>query len=127
MILVDASVWIDQLRAGDRRLVDVLSGQAAVVHPFVIGEVMLGYLPDRAAVLAELEDLESAPVADDAEVLGLIESAKLFGTGIGYVDAHLIASAMLMAGGQLWTRDRRLRAVAERLGVGFDGGGAVPV
>ena len=119
MILVDASIWIDQLHRPDAQFAELLHDQTVVMHPFVLGEVMLGSLRDRLGVRARLDDLDRAPVADDAEVLSLIDSAQLFGAGIGYVDAHLLASTMLMLGGRLWTRDRRLAVAAERLGVGF--------
>jgi predicted nucleic acid-binding protein len=119
VIIVDASIWIDQIRRPDDMFADLLYRQVVVMHPFIAGEVMLGNLKDRAQVCATLAALDPAPVAEPDEVANLIESAQLFGTGIGYVDAHLIASAMLMVGGRLWTRDRRLHAVAKRLGVAF--------
>lgn len=119
MILVDASIWIDQLHRPDQQFAALLYQQVVVMHPFVAGEIMLGSLRDRANVKTTLTELDSAPVADDAEVLNLIHSARLCGTGIGYVGAHLIASTMLMMGGKLWTRDKRLAAVAERLEIRY--------
>ena len=117
--MVDASIWIDQLHRPDEAFAALLYRQVVVVHPFVAGEILLGNLRDRAAARAVLDEIEPAPVADDSEVLNLIGSARLFGSGIGYVDAHLVASTLLMAGGRLWTRDRRLAAVVERLGIGL--------
>jgi predicted nucleic acid-binding protein len=119
MIIVDASIWIDQLRRPDERFADLLYRQLVVIHPFVAGKIMLGSLKDRSLVASTLAALDPAPVAEPDEVANLIESARLFGTGIGYVDAHLIASALLMVGGRIWTRDRRLQAAIQRLGIAF--------
>ena len=89
------------------------------MHPFVVGEIACGSLSDRASVLRLLRDLPAAVVAGDDEVLGFIERHLLHGKGIGYVDAHLLASVALMAGTGLWTRDKGLRLVAEGLGCAF--------
>lgn len=118
MILVDTSVWIDHLRTGDGVLARRLGDGAVLVHPFVIGELALDRLRQRHAVLAALADLPRSAVAADTEVLHLVEREALFGRGIGYVDAHLLAAVRLTPGARLWTRDRRLRAAAEALGVG---------
>lgn len=117
MILVDTSVWIDHLRRGDAGLAETLAEGRVLAHPFVIGEIALGQLRNRAAVLDALGNLPAASVASMEEVLVFIENATLSGLGIGYVDAHLLASTRLMPGAVLWTRDRRLREVAERLGL----------
>jgi predicted nucleic acid-binding protein len=116
VILVDTSVWIDHFRRDEPRLIDTIERGELLVHPFVIGEVALGSLRNRVAVLGLLLDQPSAPVAMDAEVLALIEGEHIHGSGIGYVDAHLLAASRL-AGAGLWTRDRKLHAVAEQLGV----------
>jgi predicted nucleic acid-binding protein len=117
VILVDTSVWINHLRAADERLAALLDAREVLGHPFVTGEVALGNLPRRDVVLSELCDLPLAAVATDAEVLDLIERQALFGRGIGYVDAHLLAAVRLTADCRLWTGDRRLRAVAAELGL----------
>ena len=117
MILVDTSVWVDHLRAGDTTLAGLLHAGMVLVHPFVIGELALGNLRQRALVLGALSDLPQASVATDAEVRRFIESHALFGRGIGYLDAHLLAAARLTAGAQVWTRDQRLHGVADRLGL----------
>lgn len=119
MIIVDTSIWIDQLEAPDKRFAALLFEQIVVIHPYVIGEILLGSVRDRANLRKRLFDLDPAPVADIAEVINLIESAQLFGSGIGYVDAHLLASTFLTLGGSLWTRDKRLAVTAERLGVAY--------
>jgi len=117
MILVDTSVWVDHLRTGNPALVDLLNAGGALTHPFVIGELALGDLRQRTIVLDALSDLPQASVPTDAEVLHFIGSHHLFGRGIGYVDVHLLAAVRLTAGAALWTRDKRLQSVAERLGL----------
>lgn len=114
MILVDTSVWIGHLRAGDPVLARLLDRAEVLVHPFVIGEIALGHLRRRALVLGLLQDLPHAPVASEREPLDFIERHALFGYGIGYVDAHLLASVRLAAA-RLWTRDRRLADAARKL------------
>ena len=117
MILVDTSVWVDHLRARDATLVGLLDAGAVLGHPFVLGELALGSLRQRRLVLTALEDLPQASVATDPEVLSFVERQQLYGFGIGYVDAHLLAAARLTPGASLWTRDRRLHEAALRLGV----------
>ena len=111
MILVDTSVWIDHLRSADHTLVHFLEAGQVLVHPFVIGELALGNLKHRATLLASLQALPRVPVATDDETLHFIERHALFGLGIGYIDVHLLATAKLAAS-SLWTRDKRLQAVA---------------
>ncbi len=128
MILVDTSVWIDHLRAGDAVLQALLGDGKVLAHPFVTGEIALGPLRQRDVILGALQDLPQALVATDREMLHFIDRHGLFGLGIGYVDAHLLAAVRLMADAALWTRDKRLSAVADRLGLAADPGGgrAVP-
>jgi predicted nucleic acid-binding protein len=116
MILVDTSVWVDHLRAGDKTLAGLLDAGQVLAHPFVIGELALGNVRRRELVLAFLQDLPQAHVATGQEMLHFIDRHGLPGLGIGYVDAHLPAAARL-TGARLWTRDRRLRAIAERSGL----------
>ncbi len=117
MILVDTSVWIDHLRGGDAELTSLLQVGQVLAHPWVTGELGLGHLSRRGEILGLLGNLPQAKVATDTEVLTLIDSHRLFGLGIGYVDAHLLAATMLTAEARLWTRDKRLAAVATRLGL----------
>jgi predicted nucleic acid-binding protein len=117
MILVDTSLWIDHLREADERLTQLLTSGQVLAHPFVTGELALGNLRNRAAVLGALQDLPQVSVATEPEVLHLIASQGLFGLGIGYIDAHLLASVMLTPGALLWTRDKRLMAAGAQLGV----------
>ena len=117
MILIDTSVWVEHLRSRNSTLVSVLERGAVLMHPFVLGEVALGNLGQRELILDSLSNLPMATMASDGEVLGYINAARLWGLGIGYVDAHLLASARLTPDASLWTRDRRLDAAAEALGL----------
>jgi len=112
VILVDTSVWVDHLRVGDAQLAVLLNSSQVLMHPFVVGELACGNLSNRAEVLALLGQLPRAAVATNEEALFFIERHELMGRGIGYVDAHLLAAVSLDAGTQLWTRDKRLLAVA---------------
>ena len=117
MILADTSIWIDHLRRSDQALVSLLHRGQVLSHPYILGEVALGHLRQRKAIVSDLKNLPQATVARDDEVLGMIDRWALFGQGIGYVDAHLLASIPLSPGTLLWTRDKRLRAVAVSLGL----------
>ena len=114
MILVDTSIWIDHLRGGNARLVSLLQDQRVLVHPFIIGELAVGNIRQRGTVLAHLGRLPSAAVATNDEVMHLIERRALAGTGLSWVDAHLIASAILTPA-TLWTLDRTLTISVARL------------
>ena len=116
MILVDTSVWIAHFRKGGSGLAELLSEALVLVHPFVVGELACGDLRDRARILSDLEALPSAVSATHAEVIRLIEDRKLWGLGIGWVDGHLLASALL-SNCQLWTLDTRLVRAAAAAGV----------
>lgn len=118
MILADTSVWVDYFRSGDTELARQLRASHISIHPFVITELALGALPDRARTIRYLELLPVAKVAQTEEVRRMIEAHLLFRRGIGFVDAHLIASVFLTPRTFLWSRDKRLHEVAERLGVG---------
>jgi predicted nucleic acid-binding protein len=115
MILADTSIWIDHFRRPDLRLVRLLDRGDVVMHPFVIGELVLGYLPRIAEMIEDLATLPKAVVADTDEVLKFIAHRKLSWSGVGYVDAHLLAAAALAPETFLWTRDKRLYATAQSL------------
>ncbi|MGH3979470.1 MAG: type II toxin-antitoxin system VapC family toxin [Pseudonocardiaceae bacterium] len=119
MILVDTSIWIDHLRSGNPSLARLLGSSAVVAHPWVTGELALGNLSRREEVIGLLRGLPQAMVAENDEVLRLIEQDVLYGAGIGYVDAQLLAATRLTPDTTLWTRDKRLSAVAARLGLDF--------
>jgi predicted nucleic acid-binding protein len=118
MILVDTSVWIDHINASDPMLVSLLSEGRVLAHPYVIGEISLASLRDRDVVLGALLDLPRAPTATPEEAFYLIEREGLFNRRIGYVDTSLLASARLSPGVTIWTRDKRLKKVADALNLG---------
>jgi len=117
MILVDTSIWIEHLRQRDERLSKLLSQGQVLAHPFVTGELALRSLQNRAKILEALQDLPQAPVATDGEVMSFIQQNALYGLGIGYIDAHLLAAVRLAPGAALWTRDKRLLAAGTSLGL----------
>lgn len=117
MILVDTSVWIEHLRHGDDVLAGLLDTERVLVHPFVTGELALGNMRDHAVIFNAIMELPQATIVHHDEVLHFINQEALSGSGIGYVDAHLLAAVRLMPGTSLWTRDRRLYEAARKLGL----------
>lgn len=111
MVLADTSVWIGHFRGQEPEFGPLLVDGSVLMHPFVLGELACGNLRQRARVLGYLDTLPSAVVARDDEVLGVIATWKLHGRGIGWTDAHLIASALLTKC-VLWTLDERLKTAA---------------
>jgi predicted nucleic acid-binding protein len=118
MILVDTSVWVDHLRSGNAQLAALLDEGDVVCHPFIITELACGTLPDRAEILKHLQALPQAYVASQAEIMDFIETHRLMGIGLGFVDVHLLASARLSMI-PLWTRDLSLNKAAAKLDVLF--------
>lgn len=119
MILVDTSVWIAHLRKGASSLASALEQGQVLMHPFVLGELACGNLKNRRQVLRLLGDLPNAPQATNAEVMNFIERRALMGCGVGYIDAHLLASVALAGTARLWTLDKRLAAVAAELKLAY--------
>jgi len=120
MILVDTSVWVDHLRAGNRTLHSLLEDAEVLAHPFVIGELACGALRNREEVLTLLQALPEALAAEHEEVMHVVDREQLFGRGIGWIDAHLLTSARLSRAA-LWTLDRRLSRIAAALDLAFAG------
>ncbi|MBI2203619.1 MAG: type II toxin-antitoxin system VapC family toxin [Candidatus Rokubacteria bacterium] len=119
MILVDTSVWVDHLRSGNATLAGELEAGRVLTHPFVVGELACGNLKNRLEILGLLARLPSAPMATHTEALDFLERRALMGRGIGFIDVHLLASAALAAPASLWTRDRRLAAIAAELRLAY--------
>ena len=117
MILADTSIWIDHLRSGNRELRKHLNHGNIVIHPFIIAELALGSVKERTKTLALLDLLPQVRVAQVSEVRLTIEARRLYNRGIGLIDAHLVASVFINPSTVLWTRDKRLRKVAEGLGI----------
>jgi len=118
MTLVDTSVWVDHLRKGNDALRTLLLNGDVMAHPFVAGELACGSLKNRDEILRHLQALPQAPVAEHGEVMSLLESKHLWGRGIGWIDAHLIASSLL-ARARIWTLDKSLAAVTSELKIGL--------
>jgi hypothetical protein len=116
-LLVDTSIWVGHLRQRDARFAELLEAGLVWTHPFVIGELACGNLARRGEVLELIGALPSVPIADHEEVLAFVERRRLMGRGLGWVDVHLLASAVL-ASLPLWTSDKNLSAVARALGLG---------
>jgi predicted nucleic acid-binding protein len=121
-VLVDTSVWVDHFRSAEPALVKLLNDVRVLGHPWVRGEIALGTPPDRARTLQLLARLPKAAVASDEEVAAMIEQRGLFGRGLGYVDAQLLAATLLTPDARVWSRDRRLHETAAALGVGYPAG-----
>ena len=119
MILVDTSVWVDHARSSIGELDGLLTAAMVVQHPFVTGELSLGNLSDREQAIQLFNCLPAASVASDADFLTFVANSGLAGTGIGFVDAHLLAACRLVPGTLLWSRDKRLHRWAEGLGVAW--------
>ena len=117
MILADTSVWVDHFRKKDTELYRLLQRNKIFIHPFIVTELVLGNLPNRRKTIADLDLLPMVKLAQIGEVRRMIEAHSLFQRGIGFVDAHLIASTFLTPHTTLWTRDKRLRDVAATLGL----------
>lgn len=116
MILADTSIWIDHFRHGDTELRRIIEEDRLLCHPAVIGELALGSLRDRGSVITFLTAQRGAVIATHDEVMIMIDRHGIFSMGVGYTDAHLLASVLLDQRAALWTRDRRLRAAAEKAG-----------
>ncbi len=119
-VLVDTSVWVDHLSGGDPGLARLLEQGAVVCHPHVVGELACGNLRRREEILRLLAAMPTAPEATHDEVLAFLDRHRLAGRGLGWIDVHLLAAAML-APCRVWSRDRALNDAAERLGVAFQG------
>ncbi|MCL4310625.1 MAG: type II toxin-antitoxin system VapC family toxin [Actinobacteria bacterium] len=119
-VLVDTSIWVDHLRRGNDRLVELLDNAYVLCHPFIIGELACGNLKKRDEILLLLTALPGSCRAGHDETMLFLESHKLMGRGLGYVDIHLLASAAL-TNAPLWTLDNKLNEAAARIGLSATG------
>ena len=117
MILADTSVWVDHFRSGDKDLQNALNQGQIVIHSWIIAELALGSLRERAKTLAMLDLLPQVRVAQMSELRVMIEARRLYSVGIGLTDSQLIASVFLNPPTLLWTRDKPLRRVANAIGI----------
>jgi len=118
MVLVDTSVWVAHLRAGNIGLETLLNDGHVVCHPFIVGEFACGNLVNRAEILSLLQALPMASHVEHEEVMQFIENYSLMGKGLGYIDVHLLASSMLTKV-PLWTLDKKLKDVSSKLGIEY--------
>lgn len=116
MVLADTSVWIEHFRRKEPGLADRLSEGLVLMHPFVCGELACGSMKDRALILSHLHTLPVATVATNEEVMQFVEDQRLWSKGLGWIDLHLLASALL-SNCWFWTFDDRLGHVAGELGL----------
>ena len=116
MVLVDTSIWISHFRKGNTHLKELLDDESVVCHPFIIGELACGGLKNRNEIISLLNALPQAQTAESDEILQFIESKRLFGTELGLVDVHLLASALLTKM-LLWTADKPLQTAADKLNI----------
>jgi len=114
MVLVDTSVWVSHLRDGNVELANLLNDGRVLCHPLIVGELACGNLKDRAIILSFLQLLPMSIEAEHDEVLSFIEKNRLMGKGMGYVDVHLITSAVL-TGVPIWTLDKKLAQTSDSL------------
>jgi predicted nucleic acid-binding protein len=118
LVLVDTSVWVSHLREGNGEFVVLLNNGDVMCHPFIVGELACGNIKNRAAILSLLQLLPMAVQAENEEVLRFMEENSLMGKGLGYVDIHLSASAVL-SGVPIWTLDKGLAKIIEKLNIGY--------
>ena len=114
MVLVDTSVWVAHLREGDIGLEALLNDGLVICHPFIIGELACGNLKNRAVILSLLQTLPAAAQAEHEDVMLFIEKNHLTGKGLGYIDMHLLVSAVL-SNIPLWTLDKKLKEISKIL------------
>ena len=118
-VLVDTSVWIKHLREGDQNLIRLLEQGLVACHPFIIGEIACGGIKNRFEIINLLNDLPSTEIIDHSDIMEFIESRKIMNKGIGYIDVHLLGSA-LVSDTPLWTFDKALRKTAIKFSIGYD-------
>jgi len=119
MVLVDTSVWVRHFREGAPNLERLLDDGEVMSHPFIIGELACGHLKNRQEILSLLQVLPLATQAKHEEILQFIEQNRLLGKGLGYIDVHLSASAVL-TGVPIWTYDKRLNEANEGMGIRYN-------
>ena len=117
MILADTSIWIDHFRSPNPTLIRLMQANELLMHPYVIGELAMGSIAERKLRLRLWAMLPTLSVASLEEILTLVEGRRLYSRGIGFADVNLLASSLAQSSTSLWTRDRRLRDVAQELGV----------
>jgi predicted nucleic acid-binding protein len=119
-VLVDTCVWVEHFRTRNAHLMALLEDGEVLSHPLVVGELSMGCLKDRAQTLWSLARLGRPPIATDAETHQMVDARRLWGRGIQWNDARILASAVI-GGVKLWTVDYRLAEIALEMGVSWNG------
>lgn len=119
MIVIDTNIWIDHFRGSDPRIAALMTEGSIAQHAFVTGELAMGDLRMRDQTLLMLQSLAQVIPADEKVIYDIINNMQLVGTGLGFVDIHLLAALRESPDLRLWTRDNRLAAQAERLGQNY--------
>ena len=120
MILIDTSVWIDHFRTGSSALAYLIAEDRVVQHPFVTGELAVGNPNARQRTILLLRSLPRIEPVNEQQFHDFMDNSRLFGTGLGFVDIHLLAAVDAAPGSKIWTRDRRMQEQADRLGLSCD-------
>jgi len=118
-VLLDTSVWIRHFKTSNLRVVQLLESESVVSHEFVVAEIACVSLKSREETLGYLKELIALPAVSTQEVMLLIESKRLYSRGIGLVDAHLLASTLIVPDTQIWTADKRLESIAREMGIAY--------
>lgn len=118
-VLLDTSVWIRHFKTSNLRVVQLLESESVVSHEFVVTEIACGSLKSREETLGYFQELITLPTVSAQEVMLLIESKRLYSRGIGLVDAHLLASTLIVPDTQIWTADKRLESIAREMGIAY--------
>ena len=116
MVLVDTSVWVDHFRKYDSALELLLNENAVSIHPFVLGELACGNFKNRHLIISLLQVLPSSTIVSQTEYLHIIEKHKLWGTGLGFVDIHLLASSRIH-NCLVYSHDKVLSTAASRFNI----------
>lgn len=119
-VLVDTCVWVRHFRQRNPFLMALLEDGEVLSHPLVVGELAMGSLKGRTETLWSLSSLGRPPLANDAETHQMVEARRLWGRGIQWNDARILASVVI-GGAKLWTDDTKLAAIADEMGVLWKG------
>jgi predicted nucleic acid-binding protein len=119
VILIDTSVWADHFRKSESLLTDIGRSGALVMHPFVVGELAAGYLPQWEQTVSALRLIPAVAIVADDDFFVFLHDQRLMGSGLSFVDLHLLASISATKSARLWSRDKRLNARAEEMGFAY--------
>ncbi len=119
-VLPDTNIWVKHLIEKNHLLCEILEYNFMVMHPLVIGELAVADYPFRKPLLDDLKVMPMTYEVTFEETLHFISERVLYSKGIQWNDAVILASVVITGDTVLWTRDRRLREIAENLGVAYN-------